>query len=45
MREADIESRRQEIYWKMMDTKGKKRKKGKGGSKKAAGGKAKKKGK
>ena len=39
MRDADIESRRQEMYWKMMDTKGKKRKKGKGGAKKTGGGK------
>ena len=38
MRQADIESRQQEMFWKMMDVKGKKRKKGKGGAKGKAGG-------
>jgi|TARA_B110000305_G_C19359962_1_gene598879 hypothetical protein len=41
MHQADIESRRYEVYWRLMDAKGKKKKKGKGGAKK--GGKGKKK--
>ena len=44
MREADIDSRRYEVYWRVMDAKKGKKKKGKGGAKKAAaGGKKKKK--
>ena len=41
--DADVESRRYEVYWRLMDAKGKKKKKGKGGAKKAAGGTKKKK--
>ena len=44
MRQADIESRRQEVYSKLMDVKKRGKKKGKGGgAKKAAGGAKKKK--
>ena len=45
MREADIDSRKYEVYWRVLDAKTKKKKKGKGGAKKAAGGKKGKKGK
>ena len=45
MRDADIESRKYEVYWRVLDAKTKKKKKGKGGAKKAAGGKKAKKGK
>jgi WD40 repeat protein len=37
MRQADIESRRYETYWKLMDAKKGKKKRGKGGAKKAGG--------
>jgi WD40 repeat protein len=37
MRQADIESRRYEVYWRLMDAKKGKKKRGKGGAKKAAG--------
>ena len=37
MRQADIESRRYEVYWRLMDTKKGKKKRGKGGAKKAGG--------
>ena len=39
MRKADIESRKYEVYWRLMDAKKGKKKKGKGGAKKAAGAK------
>lgn len=38
MRQADVESRRYEVYWRLMDAKKGKKKGKKGGAKKAAAG-------